>query len=335
MDGAVAADVEAAEVAAHRDLAVGPDSVIFHGGIRGWPWPGRCGARAGGCDTLRRALCSSRRAQTLRSAPAASAHSAASGFVDTTMSCSRRMAAMNRPISGAASTGLISGNARALVFGFGHVLLPRLEQVVGGRDRRQQRQHVVDDRVRVIGGDAGDRVARHHDAVGLVHRVHHEVGDGEVHRDADGDDRRHPEIAQDGVEVGAAHRADAVPSAQHEIAWRRTEFGQQLGALGARGDGDLASEPSPIAKILALWLPPSPSGRRWTRQCTTFTPASLAAGSSRSMFGRASRRASSARTASPAFGPTTAPWHSWVTIAVCAGAASSARSILIRDAGTS
>ena len=80
-----------------------------------------------------------------------------------------------------------------------------------------------------------------------------------------------------------------------EIAWRRAEFGQQLRA----GVPGVMSTPPPIAKILALWLPPSPSARRCTRQCTTFTPAPRAAGSSRTMLGSASRRASSARTRKP------------------------------------
>ena len=86
--------------------------------------------------------------------------------------------------------------------------------------------------------------------------------------------------------------------------------------------------PPPIAKIFALWLEPSPSGRRCTRQCTMRTPAARAGGSSRMMFGTATRRASSASAARPASGPTTAPCTSWVTIAVCAGATSSARSVM-------
>ena len=46
-------------------------------------------------------------------------------------------------------------------------------------------------------------------------------------------------------------------------------------------------------------------GSACTRQCITFTPALRAAGSSRLMLGSASRRAASARTGNPAFGPTT------------------------------
>ena len=49
----------------------------------------------------------------------------------------------------------------------------------------------------------------------------------------------------------------------------------------------MSTSPRPMAKILALWLEPSPSGRRCTRQCTTRTPAVRAAGSSRSMLGSA------------------------------------------------
>jgi hypothetical protein len=44
---------------------------------------------------------------------------------------------------------------------------------------------------------------------------------------ADRHDRRHAQVAQDGVEIGAAHRAEAVPSGQDEIAWCEVNFGQQ------------------------------------------------------------------------------------------------------------
>src|SRR5690606_16342275 len=86
----------------------------------------------------------------------------------------------------------------------------------------------------------------------------------------------------------------------------------------------MSTDPRPTANSRALWLEPSPSGRRGTRQCTTRPPTARAAGSSRAMLGRASRRASWASAASPASGPTTAPCNSWVTIAVCAGLISSA-----------
>src|SRR6201984_1830195 len=39
------------------------------------------------------------------------------------------------------------------------------------------------------------------------------------------------------------------------------------------GPGVTSTPPRPTAKILALWLEPSPSGRRWTKQCTMRTPA--------------------------------------------------------------
>ena len=78
--------------------------------------------------------------------------------------------------------------------------------------------------------------------VGKVDRVHHEVGDRDVDRYADGDDGRDAEVAQRRVKGGATHRSDAVRPGQHHIGWRRTQFGQQRGARAAWGDVDTASD---------------------------------------------------------------------------------------------
>ena len=152
-----------------------------------------------------------------------------SGLVETVRSCRRCIAATNRPSSGgASSTGLTSGNPpRVSGAVSGHCVPHSLEQIVGGGDGRQQRQRVGDDRGAVLGGYAGHGVAGHDDAIGGVDRVHDDVGDRDVQRNADHDDGGHPEVAQHRVEVGAAHRSDAVPPAQHQIGWLGPEFGQQ------------------------------------------------------------------------------------------------------------
>ena len=122
------------------------------------------------------------------------------------------------------------------------------------------------------------------------------------------------------------------PTPCHLLNTRSVGSGPNSGSSAPPGvPGAMSTSPRPMAKIFALWLEPRPSGRRCTRQCTTCTPAARAAGNSRTMLGSATRRASSASAASPAFGPMTAPWHSWVTIAVCPGAASSASWGLMPD----
>ena len=59
------------------------------------------------------------------------------------------------------------------------------------------------------------------DAIGGVDRVHDQVGDRDVQRNTDHDDGGHAEVAQHRVQVGAAHRAHAVPPLQHQIRWLR------------------------------------------------------------------------------------------------------------------
>jgi hypothetical protein len=49
-----------------------------------------------------------------------------------------------------------------------------------------------------------------------------------IQRDSDRDDRRHAQIAQDRVEVGATHRTDAVPSGQGDV----DPLGHQLREVG-------------------------------------------------------------------------------------------------------
>ena len=146
-------------------------------------------------------------------------------------------------------------------------------------------------------GYAGDGITGHDDAIGGVDRVHDDVRDRDIQRNADHHDGGHPEVPQHRVEVGAPHRPDAVPPAQHQIALAQAPIraARPLRACRER----CRPSPRPMAKILALWLEPSPSGRRCTRQCTTRTPAARAAGSSRTMLGSATRRASSASMRQP------------------------------------
>jgi hypothetical protein len=114
------------------------------------------------------------------------------------------------------------------------------------------------------------------------------------------------------VKGGATHRSDAVRPGQHHIGWRRTQFGQQRGARAAWGDVDTASDGEDLRVVVGA----ESVGPPVNEAVHDLHPGTRAAGNSRAMLGTASRRASSARTASPAFGPTTAPWHSCVTIAV-------------------
>ncbi len=152
--------------------------------------------------------------------------------------------------------GSIGGKPRVSLAGVGHFHAASRSAVVV--TVAKQRDRVVDDRVGVVGGDARDGVARDDDAVCGVHRVHDEIGDRDVDRYADGDDRRHPEVAQDRVEVGATHRADAVPPVQHDIVWGRAEFGQQRGALTAGTDVDLLSSHHEDRRIVVRAEPVGP-----------------------------------------------------------------------------
>ena len=74
----------------------------------------------------------------------------------------------------------------------------------------------------VLGRYAGNGIPRHDDAVGGVDRVHHQVGDRDIERNADHDNGGHTEVAQHRVEVGTSHRSDAVPPAQRQIGWLGT-----------------------------------------------------------------------------------------------------------------
>src|SRR5271166_1833190 len=113
------------------------------------------------------------------------------------------------------------------------------------------------------------------------------------------------------------------PTPCQRLRTRSVGSGPNSGNTAAPGVPGVMSTPRcPTAKILALWLEPSPSGRRCTKQCTMRTPAVRAVGNNRVMLGSATRRASFASTASPAFG------HSCATIAVCAGAASAASGVM-------
>ncbi len=62
---------------------------------------------------------------------------------------------------------------------------------------------VLEDQVDVVVGEAGDGVAGEHDLVAAVDGVEGQVLDGDVHRDADADDRGDLEVAQQEVELGA------------------------------------------------------------------------------------------------------------------------------------
>ena len=91
------------------------------------------------------------------------------------------------------------------------------------------------------------------------------------------------------------------------------------GVPGRRGTGVLSMP----MNSRALWLEPWPSSRRMARQWTTATPAARAPAARRAMLGTAVRCAASASWGRAASGPMVAPWHSWVTRAVCPAATSS------------
>src|SRR5690606_38805215 len=136
-------------------------------------------------------------------------------------------------------------------------LLPDLDELVDRRDGGEQAERVVDHRLGVGGGHPADRVPGQHDVVAQVDRVHDQVGDGDVDRHPGGHDRRHPEVAQHGVEVGPAHRADAVAAAEHDVGGRDADLRHDLDgrAPGHQLDlppGDGVEQPGVGVRALAV-----------------------------------------------------------------------------------
>ena len=91
-------------------------------------------------------------------------------------------------------------------------------------------------------GTPGHRVARQHDLVAVIDRVHDQVGDGDVHRHARDDDRGDAEVAQHGIEVGATHRVEPVEAPEEDVARLGADLVDDRGlvAPGLHGHADLA-----------------------------------------------------------------------------------------------
>src|SRR3954470_9636930 len=77
---------------------------------------------------------------------------------------------------------------------------PDGEQLVGGGERGDERQRVLEHSIGVLAGHAGHRVAGDDDLVAEVERGQRHAEHTEVHRHAGGDDGPHAEVAQDLVE---------------------------------------------------------------------------------------------------------------------------------------
>ena len=148
-----------------------------------------------------------------------------------------------------------------------------------------------------------------HHPVGRVDGVHHQVRGSRRSGHPDRDDGPHTDVAQDGVEVGAAH-------------WPRPCQRRSTRSVGS--GTELGNSSAPELPAMDRW-------RRWrTASRCDWNPgcrrgaapnsaprgqlAARATGSSRRWQDFAARP--SARACSPASGPTTAPCSSWVTIAV-------------------
>ena len=139
--------------------------------------------------------------------------------------------------------------------------LPHADQLVDRRDGGQQAQGVLDDRVGVVGGHAAHRVAGQHDVVAQVHRLHDQVGDGDVHRHAGDDDGGHAEVAQHRVEVGARHRVQPVHAGEDDVGGRDPDLGDDADGVAARQELHRRTCRR-RANSRALWFVPLPSRRR-------------------------------------------------------------------------
>src|SRR4029453_1085951 len=70
--------------------------------------------------------------------------------------------------------------------------------------------------------------------VAAVDPFHHQVGDGDVDRHAGGDDGGDAQVAQHGVEVGAAHGVEAVGAREDDVRGVDPDLGDDLGGRRAR-----------------------------------------------------------------------------------------------------
>ena len=95
-------------------------------------------------------------------------------------------------------------------------------------------RRVVDHGVGVGRRHPGHGVPGQDELVAGVHGVEGEVGHADVHRHADADDGRRPEVAQDHVEVRATHRAEPVQAGQDDVGRLDPDLRADLDRLGAR-----------------------------------------------------------------------------------------------------
>src|SRR5262245_14093640 len=105
------------------------------------------------------------------------------------------------------STGMMRGICGAMAPGYmgPSDTGPSGQYGVGRRDRRDERQRVVDDSLCVVGRDARDRVTRQHDLIATIHGVEREIRHADVHGHTHADDRRRTEVPQDRIELWTGH----------------------------------------------------------------------------------------------------------------------------------
>lgn len=66
-----------------------------------------------------------------------------------------------------------------------------------------------------------------HELIATVDRVHDEIRDGDIDRDAHPDNRPDPHVAQNRIEIRARHRPETVGAGQYQIAGLLPELGDQ------------------------------------------------------------------------------------------------------------
>jgi hypothetical protein len=85
-------------------------------------------------------------------------------------------------------------------------------------DCRNCRERVFENRVDIVLGKPGHRIARNDDLIAPVDRVEGEILNTHVHRNADSDERVDPEIPKNGIELGTVERRESVKSRKHDVA---------------------------------------------------------------------------------------------------------------------
>src|SRR5207248_3014125 len=146
-----------------------------------------------------------------RSARAAASCAASSSRYEKALRSERSMAASVTSSSSSgvrspernASTSEHASPTHGVSVTSGMLRAPRRRYFGRGRERRDEAQRVLNHGSGVLGGDAGDRVARHDELVPEVHRIEREVRHADVHRNADTDDRRGAQVAEDRIQLGA------------------------------------------------------------------------------------------------------------------------------------